>query len=80
MGELSITGARPVSEDTRSKKMFETECRGCLNGKKLGYFLYCSLTKPMKPAKVKCNSFRQEMIHKNPSRIEDWIKNREDET
>jgi len=37
--------------------MFETECRGCLKSKAIGYFLYCTLN-DMKPAKVKCEAFR----------------------
>jgi hypothetical protein len=52
--------------------MFDTECKGCLNGIKAGYFLYCGLTKPLKPAKTRCSSFRPETIEKKPSSIEDW--------
>ena len=52
--------------------MFETECRGCLNAKRIGYFLYCGLTNPMQPAKTRCDSFKSEIVEKKPSSIEDW--------
>jgi hypothetical protein len=38
--------------------MFETECRGCANGRKVGYFLYCSIDG--KPAKTRCVRFELE--------------------
>jgi hypothetical protein len=32
--------------------MYETECRGCGNARRVGYFLHCSIDG--KPAKTRC--------------------------